>query len=207
MISDFSKKIFSSNFYYSTTAYYKAILSQYVNFAHYIDIYKETISLGSIQTQIDIQPDILGANARRVMAKHGKPDFIFNENDLSVFVYKWKFNGMKTRCEVHLYKQKAFMVNYIYNQLDKSEREYVMGTICNKYLDKYVNEIDFAGTKISDRNHNVLFVGDYMLGLKVTYMSNCESDWFEGMMAEVNMKTARNEARIRIGEKRFYKSI
>jgi hypothetical protein len=182
-------------------------LSQYVNFAHYIGIYKEMINLSSIQTNIDIQPDILGADARHVIMKYGEPDFIFKENNLSVFVYKWKFNGLKTRCEIHLYNQKAFVVNHIYTQLDKNERDYVVKTIREKYLDQYLNEIDMVTNKISDRNNNVVFIDDFMMGLKVTYLSNCESDWYEAMIGEINDRKARHDARIRIGERRFYRSI
>jgi len=207
IISNFTKKIFSTSTYYSNTSYYKAVLGQYVNYASYLDIYKGTIQLSSLQTDISVQPDVLGADARNVIAKHGKPEFIFNEKDLSIYVYKWKFNGLKTRCEVHLYKNKAFLVNYIYNQLDISERDYIIKSITQKYLDKYVQEVDLVNSKISDRNNNVLFIDDYLLGLKVTYLSNCESDWYEAMTADVNTRRTRHDARVRTDERRFFNKI
>jgi hypothetical protein len=207
IISDFTKKVFSVSNYHGNSSYYKAVLGQYVNCASYIDIFKGTIKMRSIQTDVNIQPDVLGADARNVIAKHGKPDFIFTEKELSIYVYKWKFNGLKTRCEVHLHNNKAFLVNYIYNQLDISERDYVIKSINNKYLDQYTHELDLVNSKISDKNSNVLFIDEYLLGLKVTYLSNCESDWFEAMMAEVNSRRAIQDARIKVGERRFLNKI
>jgi hypothetical protein len=207
IISNFTKKIFSTSTYYSNTSYYKAVLGQYVNFGNYISIYKGTINLRSIQTDTDVQPGILGADARHVIAMHGKPEFIFSEKDLSIYVYKWKLNGLKTRCEVHMHKNKAFMVNYIYNQLDVSERDYVIKSITKKYLDQYQHEVDLLNSKISDKNNNVLFVDDFLVGLKVSYLSNCESDWYETMMAYVNDKASRDAVRARISEKRFFNKI
>jgi hypothetical protein len=207
IISNFTKKIFSTSTYYSNTSYYKAVLGQYVNFGNYIAIYKGTINLRSIQTDIDVQPGILGADARHVIAMHGKPEFIFSEKDLSIYVYKWKLNGLKTRCEVHMHKNKAFLVNYIYNQLNVSERDYIMKTITQKYLDQYQHEVDLLNCKISDKNNNVLFVDDALAGLKISYLSNCESDWYETMMTYVNDKAARDAIRARISEKRFFSKI
>ncbi|MFI5161655.1 MAG: hypothetical protein ACHQHN_10285 [Sphingobacteriales bacterium] len=207
IISDFTKKIFSTSNYYGNTSYYKAVLGQYVNYASYLDIYKGTINLRSIQTDVNVQPNVLGADAGHVIAMHGKPEFVFSEKDLSIYVYKWKFNGLKTRCEVHLHKNKAFLVNYIYNQLDVSERDYILKSINQKYLDQYMHELDLVNSKISDKNSNVLFIDDYLLGLKITYLSNCESDWYEAMTAEVSDRSARHDARVRVNETRFLNKI
>jgi len=207
IISNFTKKIFSTRTYYSNTSYYKAVLSQYVNYASYLDIYTGTINLRSLQTDINVQPGVLGADARHIIAVHGKPEFIFSESDLSIYVYKWKFNGLKTRCEVHLYKNKAFLVNYIYNQLDLSERDYVVRSITQKYLGQYLHEVDLENCKISDRNNNVLFIDDYLLGLKVTYLSNCESDWYEAMTAKMNDRRTRHDDHIKVNERRFFNKI
>jgi hypothetical protein len=207
IISDFSKRILSGNFYYSNTNYYRAVLSQYVNFASYVHIFNGTGQLNTIHTDKNIQPDILGADARCVILKHGKPDFIFTDKSLSVYVYKWKFNGLKTRCEVHLYKNKAFLVNYIYNQLEKDEREYILNTVANKYLDKYLTKVNLDKSKISDKNNNVLFVSDFLTGLKISYLSNCESDWYEEMASFVNTRQTKHAERIKHGERRFFNKI
>ena len=207
LLADFSKKIFSANYYHSNSSYYKAVLSQYVNFSSYINIYTNTINLSSIHTEVCIQSDVLGAETKDLIAQYGKPSFIFTEKNLSVLVYKWKFNGLKTRCEIHLYNNKTFLVNYIYNQLDATEKEYIVSTIARKYLSKYVNEIDLVRSKITDKNSNVLFINDFLMGFKVTYMSNSEGDWFEAMLTEINNKQARQNARLKFGERNFYNRI
>jgi len=205
--TDLTKKIFSGGYYHSNAAYYNAVLGQYANFSNYIGVFNESMKLSTLHTEIIIQPGILGANSKSVISQHGKPDLIFTDKNLSIYVYKWKFNGLRTRCEVHLYKGQAFMVNYIYNQLDKSERNYIIKSVTGKYFNKYVNEIDFAHSKISDRNSNTLIMDDYMMGLKITYLSNCESDWYEAMIGEVNDRKARQDARVRVIEKRFMNKI
>jgi hypothetical protein len=189
VISDFTKKIFSINSFHSNTTYYKTLLDQYVDFASYIDIFKGTIQLRSIQTDVNIQPAMLGADAGAVMSTHGKPDFIFKEKNLSIYVYKWKLNGLKTRCEVHLYKSKAFFVNYAYNKPDRSEQEYILNSITRTYLGQYTNKVDLINTKLCDRNNNVLFINDSRMAMKVSYLSNCESDWYEAM-AYVNNRNS-----------------
>jgi hypothetical protein len=207
ILSDLGKKILSGSLYYSNTNYYKAVLGQYVNFNSYINIYNRSQKLGSIHTDIAIQPSILGAEARAVTAKHGKPDFVFTEKTLSVFVYKWKLNGIRTRCEVHFYKNKAFLVNYIYNQLEKRQRDYISGSIISKYLGSYKGEVDLMSTKISDRDYSVLFMDHFLMGLKVSYMSSCECDWYEAMADFVNDRKAKQEEKMRISEMRFINRI
>ncbi|HTI59081.1 hypothetical protein [Mucilaginibacter sp.] len=207
LLSDLTKKIFSGNYYHSNTSYYKTLLSQYTNFSNYTEIFAGSTKLSTIHTCINIQQGILGANARAVTGKYGKPDFIFTEKSLSIYVYKWRFNGLKTRCEVHLYNDKVFLVNYVYNQLAKHERDYIVDTIAGKYLEKCSNRVDLMHSKISDNNNNVLMVDDFLMGLKITYLSTSESDWYERMISEINEKKARYELKIKTGERRLYNKL
>jgi hypothetical protein len=160
-----------------------------------------------VHTEVPIQANILGMEARVVTGKYGRPDFVFNEKFLSVYVYKWKMNGIRTRCEVHFYKNKSFFVNYIYNQLDKRQVEYITNSVMSKYMGNYIGEIDLMTTKMSDRNHNVLFMDNFLTGLKLSYMSNCENDWYEAMADFVNERKARQETKAHIEEKRFFNRI
>jgi hypothetical protein len=207
IISDLSKRVLTGGLYYSNTNYYKAVLGQYVNFNSYIGIYNNSLKLNTVHTEADVQPSVLGGETKDVINRFGKPDFVFNESNLSVFVYKWKINGIRTRCEVHLYKNKAFLVNYIYNHLEKSQRDYIGNSITAKYLSQYTSEVDLMTTKISDRNSNILFMDNFLMGLKVTYLSNCESDWFEAMGNFAEARKARHEEKMRISEKRFFNRI
>jgi len=207
LIADLGKRIWSGATYYSNTNYYKAVLSQYVNFNSYINIYNRTLKLGTVHTEVPIQSNILGMEARAVTGKYGKPDFVFTEKSLSVYVYKWKLNGIRTRCEVHFYRNKSFLVNYIYNQLDKRQMEYVTDSVMTKYMSHYQGEVDLMTTKLSDRNHNVLFMDSFLMGLKLSYMSSCENDWYEAMADFVNDRKAKQEAKAHIAEKRFFNRI
>jgi hypothetical protein len=207
IISDLGKKLWSGATYYSSANYYKAVLSQYVNFNSYINIYNKTLKLGTVHTEVPIQSNILGMEARVVTGKYGKPDFVFTEKNLSVYVYKWKLNGICTRCEVHFYRNKSFFVNYIYNQLNKSQMAYVTDSVTSKYTGQYEGGIDLMNTKISDRDHNVLFVDNFLMGLRLSYMSSCENDWYEAMADFVNDRKARQETKANIEAKRFFNRI
>lgn len=207
LFSDIKRKVLFGNYYTSNSAYYKAVLSQYTNFSSYLGIFTESINLSTVHTNTDIQRSVLGKSSKSVIARHGKPDFVFTEKKLSIFVYKWKFNGLKTRCEVHLYNDQAFLVNYIYNQLDKGERDYIVRTIKDKYIGQMVNQVDLQNCKISDNNNNLLMVDDFLMGLKITYLCNAESDWYEAILSEINDRRERQEARVKIGEKRFFNKI
>jgi len=200
------RRIFGGD-YSSSSAYYKAVLSQYTNFSSYIGVFTESCKLGTIHTNADIQRGVLGKSSKNVIARHGKPDFVFTEKKLSIFVYKWKFNGLKTRCEVHLYNDQVFLVNYIYNQLDKSERDYIVQSITGKYLGQYQNMVDFGHSKISDRNNNSLMIDDFLMGLKISYLCSAESDWYEALLMEISDRREKQEAHVKQSEKRFFNKI
>jgi len=204
--TDFRRVLFGT-YHTSNSSYYKAVLGQYTNFSSYTGIFTESMNLSTIHTNADIQRGVLGKSSKSVMARHGKPDFVFTEKKLSIFVYKWKFNGLKTRCEVHLYNDQAFLVNYIYNHLDRSERDYIIDTVTGKYLSNYENQVDFQQSKISDRNSNLLMIDDFLMGLKITYLCSAESDWYEAMIADLNDRKEKLDARVRISEKRFFNKI
>ncbi|HEY2580619.1 MAG TPA: hypothetical protein VGI43_02360 [Mucilaginibacter sp.] len=207
VISDFGKKIFINNFYYRTSSYSKAILSEYANFSNYVHIFDDTSKLSTMQTETAIQKNMIGADAKSIIDKHGKPEFIYKENDISVFVYKWKFNSLKTRCEIHLFRNKVFLINYTYNQLNQSERSYVLETLSNKYIGKVLTEAEMFQSKICDKENNVLFVDDFMQGLKVTYLSSCEADWYEAMKAEMNIRKNKLNEKMKKAECRFIDSL
>ena len=205
ILSDIGK-IFSAS-YYSNKAYYKDVLTQYINFSTYINIFNSTAEFGSIHTDVEIQPNILGATTKDVVAIHGKPNLIFTEQKLTIYVYKWKFNGFKTRCEIHLYNNKAFLVNYIHNQLDTVDKGYIVKALTCKYSSQQNGLVDLFNNKIVDQNNNVVFINDYAQGFKVTYLSNIESDWYEAMAAEVNAKKERQQAKVMSAEKSFLSKI
>ncbi len=207
IFSEIKRKMLFGSYYTSNSAYYKAVLSQYANFSSYIGIFTESMKLRTVHTNSEIQKGVLGRSAKCVIARHGNPDFVFTEKKLSIFVYKWKFNGLKTRCEVHLYNNQAFLINYIYNQLDRSERSYVIDSITRKYLGEYVNELDLNSSKISDNNNNLILVDDFLMGLKISYLCSSESDWYEAIISEMNERKDKYEEHIKTSERRFLDKI
>jgi hypothetical protein len=108
---------------------------------------------------------------------------------------------------MHFYKNKAFLVNYIYNQLNNRQKDYVSDSIMSKYLSRYNHAVDLMTTKISDRHNSVLFMDNSLMGLKITNMSSCECDWYEAMADFVNDRRAKQEEKMGIGEKRFFDRI
>jgi len=206
VLSGFGKKIFSGDNYFGRRNYYKAILNQYSNFCSYTNIVNDTVNLNSIPGNIDIQPNILGADTKSVRAKYGKPVFVFNDNKITIFIYKWKFNKLKTRCEVHFYNKTAFLVSYNYSQLTNSQKNYVIKTVAHKYTGTD-GEIDIRNCKIIDKNNNMLGVSDFLEGLKVTYLLAKESGWYLDLTADINRKMEKLNTQIRLADQLFYKNI
>ena len=202
---DLGKKLFNKNNYVKSGEYYSAILNQYLNFGNYINIFANTLHLNPIHTNVSIQPDILGASIKSAEAKNGKLDFVFRENNLTIYLYKWKFNGLKTRCEIHFYNEKAFLINYNYSILSNANKDYVVKTIARKYLNQDIGDIDISDMKIIDKNNNTLFIND-MLDYKVTYFSK-EADWLMGFTGEVNAKREKQNIKIKIAEEHFYSKV
>ena len=206
VLSGLSKKVFSGDNYFGRRSYYKAILNQYVNFSNYTNILNSTLNLNSIPSTIDIQPALLGADIKSILLKYGKPVFVFNENKITIFIYKWKLNKLKTRCEIHFYNKTAFLVNYNYNQLNSNEKDYIIRTIAHKYTGTD-GEIDIRNCKLMDRKNNMLGVTDFLEGLKVTYLSSKESEWHSGLTSDINKKKERLNHKARLEEKLFYNNI
>ena len=99
------------------------------------------------------------------------------------------------------------MINYIYNQLDRSERSYVIDSITRKYLGEYVNELDLNNSKISDNDNNLILVDDFLMGLKISYLCSSESDWYEAIISEMNERKEKYEEHIKTSERRFLDKI
>ncbi len=206
VLSDIGKKIFSEN-YYGKVAYYREALSQYTNFASYIDLFNHTITLGSIHTLVDIQAGVLNSHNKDVISIYGRPSYIFTEREVAIYIYKWRFNNLKTRCEIHFYKNKAFLINYNYSQIDNNGKDFILRNIKSKYLKDFTNSVTLGDSKIVDRNNNVLFINDSTQGFKISYLSNSECDWYEGLSSKMNLRQNKQKSRAIYAERSFYNKI
>jgi hypothetical protein len=206
MLSVLSGKILTSDNYFGRNNYYRAILNQYANICSYTNILNETANLNPIQSDISVQPRMLGASIKSIISKYGKPIFVFNENKITIYIYKWKFNDLKTRCEIHFYNDTAFLVNYNYNQLDTREKNYIVKTIAKKYTGKDT-EIDIRNCKIVDDKNNMVCVSEFLEGLKITYLSDQELGWHVGLTTDINTKKEMHKAKVKMADRLFYNNI
>jgi hypothetical protein len=186
---DVSKKIFNGENYREKRAHFKASLIEYVNLSSYIRLFSKSADLNLIRTDIDIEPGALGADNKNIVLKYGRPDFIFNDNQLKIFVYKRNLRKLKIRYEIHFYNNKVFLVHYIYKQLNSDDKNYIVKTTARKYLNQNINETDIFNSKIIDNHNDTVFISNFLCGLKITYLSNKESGWFYGMTSEIDGKT------------------
>jgi hypothetical protein len=206
LLSILNRKVLSGGNYFGKNTYYRAILNQYTNFCSYTNILNETANLNSIESNADIQPRMLGANTKSIVSKYGKPVFVFSENKITIYVYKWKFNELKTRCEIHFYNGTVFLVNYIYNQLNSDEKNYIVKTITQKYIGQD-EDTDIMNCKVTDRNNNIIRISDFFEGLKVTYLSNKSLGWHLGLISDINLQKENQKSKIRLAERLFYNNI
>lgn len=203
-LTDYSKKIFSVDNYFGRSSYYKSILYKYVDFGSYINIFNSSNNLRPIQTDIEIQPKIIGADTKKVIAKYGKPVFIMTENKLTIFVYRLKFNGLKTRCEIHFYNNTVFLINYHYSKLSDTEKGYILQSITDKYISR---NTDIRDSKIIDNKNNIAYINDILEGINITYLSSRESAWYRELITEVNAREEKQYNKMMLEKKLFYNSI
>ena len=169
-------------------AYFNASLIKYTNLNTYIELFKTAAKLRSISTITDIQPDILGSNIESTLVKYGKPDFIFNDNKLMIYLYSRKLNELKIRYEIHFYSNKVFAAHYIYQKLAHDDKNYLINKLKDEYLAPDIDWADICKSKIIDKNHETVFLKEFLGGLQITYLSGKELDWFTGMTAEIKAR-------------------
>lgn len=197
---------FSSENYFKSRAYYENILQQYIKADNYINIFLKKTDLRSLHTDIDILPYLLGKSIKNIIRIKGNPEYVFKEKDISIFVYKRKINGIKDRCKIHFYKNKVFFVNHNYPSINEKDKTYVIQAVEHKYLNANDFNIDIPNCKIIDNNNSMIFIDD-LVGLKISYFSNQESEWFIGMSLEIKAKNELKNAKIRLREKHFVANI
>jgi len=194
-----------SYYFNKRSYYYNALLNQYVEVDKYISLYKDTDTLTALHTDIRIMPNLLGRNIQFVNLVYGKPLFFFTEKNITVFIYKWKLNNIKVRCEIHFYMDQVFFVNHNFQSQIGQERDFVIKSILKKYLAP-ADAYDLTDKKIVDRNHNMLVVSELM-GLKINYFSAKSSEWFKKMSSEIEAKIQVRKTLDQLNERRFLAHI
>lgn len=186
LLSDLTKTISEGSRNRERNARFRASLRPYADFSNYSDLLQVSANLKSIQTNTAMQPDILGGNTRSTLAKYGKPDFIFIEKKLKIFLYARVYNDMSIRYEIHFYDDKIFSVHYIYKSLDEDDKNHIIQTITDNYVSRGIDEMDIYNSKIIDKNNDIVFFDEFPNGLSVIYLSNEKSDWVTGITKESN---------------------
>lgn len=197
---------FPSDDYFKSRSYYEIVLNQYIKADNYINIYSNKVDLSLLHTDINILPDLLGKNGKNIIRTKGNPEYVFKERDIVIFIYKTKINGISDRCKIHFYKNKVFLVNHNYQLINEKDKIYVIKAVKHKYLNTDNLNIDILNSKIIDNNNSMIFIDDFM-GLKISYFSNIESEWFIDMSLEIEAKNESKNAKIRLREKHFVANI
>jgi hypothetical protein len=206
MFSYFNINRFPNKKYLKSRGYYENILEQYIEPENYINIFSNKIALRSLPTDIDILPDLLGKNVKDIIRLKGNPEYIFQEKDISIFIYKKNINGIDNRSKIHFYKNKVFLVNHTYPSITEQEKIYVIRAVGHKYLNTNNLNTDIRNYKIIDKNNNIIFIDDLM-GLKISYFSDNESEWFIDMSLEIKANNELKNAEILLKEKHFFANI
>jgi hypothetical protein len=187
-----------------TNVYYEYNLDQSFTPDYYINFLNLTTGLKAVITQVSIQPNILDLDTAEIIKRHGKPGFVFKENDITVFIYKWDFNGLKNRCKVHFYKNKAFLVNHDYPSISADDKQFLKNTFLQKYLKNEGQAIDVLKCKIADGSGNIAFFNQVLLGLHVSYLSNTASAWFTGMTYDIEQKKNLQHKKEELTRRKFH---
>jgi hypothetical protein len=206
MFSYFNIDKFPHKKYLKSRGYYENILEQYIELENYMNIFSSKIVLRSLPTDINILPDLLGKNVKDIIRAKGNPKYALKEKDITIFVYKRSINGLDNRTKIHFYKNKVFLVNQNYPSISEQEKIYVIKAVEHKYLNANNLNFDIRNHKIIDNNNSILFI-DGIMGLKISYFYNYESEWFIDMSAEIKANNELKNAEIKLKEQHFIANI
>lgn len=131
-----------------------------------------------------------GSNKRTVYRILGKPYAEFKNpliSDHTILCYKFLLAGNKTRCEIHLYKNRFFLG---VNTLDfNSNFQVVKNGLTEKYLGKVINSPDVV---ITDKLKNQIIVRENIMNYSIKYFSR-ETELYNQLICHIEKR--ENEIR------------
>jgi hypothetical protein len=193
--------------YFQPGSYYEVILEEYLNVEKYIEISNQVSHMESIDTNVDIQPALLGTGTKEIISIKGTPSHVLKEKNIVIYVYKWRLNGINSRCTVHFYNDKAFLVKYHYDSLKLNDKKFVTNAIAQKYLNQNDSGDKIINTKIIDKSNNMIFIDKVLEGYKVSYLGNQQADWYKNMLIEETYTKKRQSLETRSQQKQFFAVI
>jgi len=187
--------------------YEKYVLTQNIKKQAFLQTLNNLSSLNNIQTQTAIQPALLGRSMREVIKENGKPTLVLREGGISVFIYRWRYKLLKNKCIITFYKNQVFLITFCYQSSELNYKHNIIKLINQKYLDPELFYPEILNHKITDNNNNIIFMDEDAFGLKINYLFDKDSYWFNLMIQELYNQKENLNANLRLKEKLFYDKI
>jgi hypothetical protein len=190
-------------FFQAKDTSYETLLSDYVNkdglkkevyTEKYLKLFENASNLPALQTNIDIQHTLFGARQSQVTKEKGRPEFVYEENDIEIFIYRWKSHGVRIRYTIHFYKNRVFFINCNFIAPNAAQKKIIIDSIAQKYGVDNLPGKELTKHVTRDNNDNMIFIDDNVWGIKVNYLNNKNADWFKGMSNEIYVELKKQRS-------------
>ena len=120
-------------------------------------------------------------------------------NDVTMVYFKIQLGANKVRGQMHFYKNKLFLGNYIFNKLDSAKKEEVLNLLYQKYT-----QTNFPNNKpaISNQNQEAILIED-SVDLTINYIKT-SSVFFSDIKEEMALKQYQAEQTLILQQQKLY---
>lgn len=184
--------------YIFTSDYYRSLSEKYASAEQYIDVLKELEKRSLYYTRKSIGAKMYFATPLEVVQrKHslGKPVFSFtNENirDIKLYFFKTELGGIRTGLEGHFFRNRLFMLSYVFPQINNASRLWIFNVLNDKY-ELNLNEQPANEIAIHDEQDNLLLLhesGTALHTVELTYLDRSNPFWKQAELEMVEQYEA-----------------
>lgn len=195
----------SSYYYYKD--YSKTLLKRFEHEAFYLDLFQRCKSMKAISTDQIIQysEDLpFGNGPEQIHNEHRSKNSYRSENDdLNVYLRRNLIGGLRSRVILSFYKKSLFYFGYNFSSLSERNKEKIIKTIEDKYLNGSTFSTEEFSIRDSSGNHLIIEDG---VNLKIHYIA-FRLDIFNEFMEKENELVRDAKKREEENQKELFRKL
>ncbi len=174
----------------------QVLLARYGNGSFYCNLIKSINENKKIKTDVEIK--LIGnkilnkITLEDIINNHGIHSHQITMNDLlgiNIVTYKQRIGIFKVNIDFHFFKNNLFFYNYIFTNLNATNKNEIIRILENKYLDK--NLFNIKDNYIIDVNENIILLDD-SVNFSISYL--CDKKIVtEKIMKHINFVKKKKE--------------
>lgn len=187
--------------YIFTSDYYSSLSEKYASIEQYLHMFKNIDSHSLYHTDKRIGEHMYFASPLGVVQlKHslGRPVFVFKNphiDNIDLYLFKTQLGGMKAGVEGHFFKEKLFILKYVFPKINRAARQWIFNVLNDKYnLRLHEQKVSQAG--IYDAQGNMLILNQFGTALhtvELTYLDRSNAFWKQAELEMIEQYEASME--------------